>query len=81
MIFDYVGANFGGRVPNLDVSDVAEIVETKTDGTLPEKIKNLNDDRRVLKAVPSIEFYVDLRSHSLAEIEKEIDEKRRDCLG
>jgi hypothetical protein len=76
MIFDYVGANFEGRAPNLDVSDIAEIVETKADGTLPEKVRNLNDDKHVLKAVPSIEFDVDLKPHSLVEIEKEIDEKR-----
>lgn len=76
MIFDYVGANFEGRVPNLDVSDIAEIVETKADGTLPEKVRNLNDGKHVLKAVPSIEFDVDLKPHSLVEIEKEIDEKR-----
>jgi hypothetical protein len=76
MIFNYVESNFEGRAPNLDVSDIAEIIETKADGTLPENIRNLNDDKRVLKAIPSIEFDVDLKPHSLAEVEKEIDEKR-----
>ncbi|MEM4733598.1 MAG: papain-like cysteine protease family protein [Candidatus Bathyarchaeia archaeon] len=76
MIFDYVGVKFGGCVPSLDISEIAEVIETKIDGTLPEKVANLNRDRRVLKAVPSIEFDVDLRSYSLADIEKEIADER-----
>jgi len=76
MIFMYISNCLEGHAPNLDIDDIAEIIETKIDGTLLENVRNLNTDLTVLRAIPSLEFDVDLRMHSLSEIEDEINNNR-----
>lgn len=76
MVFMYIGNCLGGRAPNLDIDEIGNIVETAIDGTLPEKVMNLNRNREVLKAIPSLEFDVDLRTHAFSEIEQEIESNR-----
>lgn len=76
MILDYISGGLGGKLHNLDVSDIGEIIETRTDGTLPNKITNLNKEKHVLRAVPSIEFEYDQKMHTFAEIEAEMKERR-----
>jgi len=76
MIFEYIGNRLGGQAPNLDIDDIAEIIETKIDGTLPEKVKKLNTNLDVLRSIPSLEFDVDLKTHSFSEIEDEIKANR-----
>ena len=76
MIFMYISNCLEGHAPNLDIDDIAEIIETRTDGTLLENVRNLNTDLAVLRAIPSLEFDVDLRMHSLSEIEEETNNNR-----
>ncbi len=76
MILQYIGANYAGKMPNLDVSSICEIIETRADGTLPDKVTNLNEDKHMLRAVPSIEFEYEQKMHTFAEIETEMKEKR-----
>jgi len=76
MIFEYISKCLEGQAPNLDIDDIAEIIETRADGTLPENIRNLNTNLNVLRAIPSLEFDVDLKTHSLSEIEEEINNNR-----
>jgi hypothetical protein len=65
-----------GRVPDFDLETIGKIVETKVDGTYPDKVLNLNGVKEVSSAIPSIEFEFELKSHTLTEIEKEIEEKQ-----
>jgi len=76
MIFMYISNCLEGQAPTLDIDDIAEIMETRADGTLPEKVKNLNTNPDVLRVIPSLEFDVDLRMHSFSEIEEEIEANR-----
>lgn len=76
MIFNYIGNFLEGHAPNLDIDDIAEIIDTRRDGTLPQNVRNLNTDLHVLRAIPSLEFDVDLKMHSLSEIEEEIEGNR-----
>ena len=76
MIFMYIGNFLEGHAPDLDINEIAEIIETKQDGTLLENVKNLNTNSTVLRAIPSLEFDVDLKMHSLSEIEEEIKNNR-----
>ena len=73
MIFMYIGNSFGGRVPDFDLEKIGKIIETRGDGTFPEKVLNLNDVKEVASAIPSIEFEIELKSHSLDELVKEIE--------
>jgi len=76
MIFMYISNCLGGSAPALDIDDIAEIIETRTDGTLIENVRNLNINLTVLRAIPSLEFDVDLKMHSLSEIEEEVKNNR-----
>ena len=76
MVFMYISNCLGGRAPNLEINDIAEIVETKADGTLFEDVRNLNTDLTVLRTIPSLEFDVVLKMRSLSEIEEEINNNR-----
>jgi len=76
MIFVYISNFLEGHAPNLDIDDIAKIIETRGDGTLPQNVRNLNTDLNVLRAIPSLEFDVDLRMHTLSEIEEEIRANR-----
>jgi hypothetical protein len=76
MLFMYIGNCLGGQSPDLDIDDIAQILGTKADGTLPLGIRNLNTNLNVLRAIPSLEFEVDLKMHSLSEIEAEIEGNR-----
>jgi len=72
----YISNCLEGHAPNLDINDIAKIIETRADGTLPENVRKLNTNLSVLRAIPSLEFDVDLRMHSLSEIEEEINSNR-----
>lgn len=78
MVFMYVGTSFEGRAPDLDLEKIQKIIETKWDGTFPEKVLNLNSEKisEVSSAIPSIEFELKLTYHSLDEIENEINDKQ-----
>ena len=76
MLFMYIGNCLGGQAPDLDIDDIAQILGTQADGTLPERVRNLNTNTDVLRAIPSLEFDVDLKMHSLSEIEAEIEGNR-----
>ena len=76
MIFMYISNCLEGQAPNLDISDIAKIIETRADGTLIENVRNLNTNLTVLRAIPSLEFDVGLKMHSLSEIEEEIKNNR-----
>jgi len=76
MIFMYISNCLEGHAPNLDIDDIAKIIETRADGTLLENVRNLNTNLTVLRAIPSLEFDVDLKMHSLSEIEEEINNNR-----
>jgi hypothetical protein len=76
MIFMYISNCLEGHAPNLDIDDISEIIETRTDGTLIENIRNLNTNLAVLRVIPSLEFDVDLKMHRLSEIEEEINNNR-----
>jgi len=65
-----------GHGPNLGIDGIAEIIQTRPDGTLLENVRNLNTNLTVLRAIPSLEFDVGLRMHSLSEIEEEINNNR-----
>jgi len=75
MIFMYISNCLEGVAPDLDIDDIAEIMETRIDGTLPENVRNLNTNLKVLRAIPSLEFDVGLM-HSFSEIEEEIRANR-----
>ena len=76
MVFMYISSCLGGQAPDLDIEDIANIIETEIDGTYPEKITNLNKNKEVLKTIPSLEFEVELRTHSFSEIEDELEANR-----
>ena len=72
----YVGNSFEGRVPDFNLEKIGKIIETRGDGTFPEKVLNLNKVREVQTALPSIEFELDLKRHILDEIETELNDKQ-----
>lgn len=76
MIFMYISNCLEGRAPDLDIDDIAKVIETRADGTLLENVRNLNTNLTILQAIPSLEFDVELKMHSLSEIEEEIDNNR-----
>ncbi len=76
MVFMYISNCLEGHAPKLDIDDIAEIIETRADGTLPENVRNLNTDLTVLRVIPSLEFDVDLRMYTISKIEEEINNNR-----
>jgi hypothetical protein len=74
----YIGNSFGGRAPDFDLDKIGKIIETRGDGTFPEKVLNLNSKKvsEVASAIPSIEFELELKTHSVDEIESEIRDKQ-----
>jgi len=75
MIFMFVANEFeGSRVPDFDLEKIGKIIETKKDGTFPDKVLNLNSNKisELASSIPSIEFELKLSSHTLDEIESEI---------
>ena len=72
----YIANDFKGRAPDFDLEKIGKIIETKGDGTFPEKVSNLNDVKEVASAIPSIEFEIELKSHSLDEIVRELNDKQ-----
>ena len=76
MVFMYIANDFKGRAPDFDLEKIGKIIETKGDGTFPEKVSNLNDVKEVASAIPSIEFEIELKSHSLDEIVRELNDKQ-----
>lgn len=76
MILMYISSSFEGRTPNFDLDKIGKIIETKADGTYPEKVLNLNKAGEVASAIPSIEFEVELKFHTLDELVKEIDDRQ-----
>jgi hypothetical protein len=72
----YISNSFEGRVPDFDLDKIGKVIETRRDGTYPEKVLNLNKVKEVATAMPSIEFEVELKRHTLDEIEEEIRERQ-----
>ena len=76
MIFEYTrGLMPNGKIPTLEVEEISRIIDTSEDGTVSDNIDNLNSNREVLKAKPSIELEVSF-TNSFSEIEKEIEADR-----
>ena len=63
-------------MPDFDLDKIGKVIETKDDGTFPEKVLNLNKVKEVATAMPSIEFEVELKKHTLDEISEEINDKQ-----
>jgi len=61
-----------GKIPNLEVEDIAKIIDTNEDGTVLDNINNLNSNREVLRAMPSLRFEYS-HSNSFSQIENEIN--------
>lgn len=76
MVFMYIHNSFEGRIPDFDLDKIGKIIETKGDGTYPEKILNLNKVKEVATAMPSIEFEVELKRHTLDEISEELNDRQ-----
>jgi hypothetical protein len=76
MVFMYIGNSFEGRVPDFGLDKIGKIIETKGDGTFPEKVLNLDKVKEVAAAMPSIEFEVELRRHTLDEINEELSDRQ-----
>jgi len=76
MVFMYIHNSFEGRVPDFDIDKIGKIIETKADGTFPEKVLNLNKVKEVATAMPSIEFEVELKRHTLDEISEELNDRQ-----
>jgi hypothetical protein len=75
MIFMFVESSFENcRVPDFDIEKIGKIVETRKDGTYPEKVMNLNKVKEIMTAIPSIEFEYEIKRHAIDEIEEELDE-------
>ncbi len=72
MVLQYVIDKLNGRIPNISLEEIAKVIETCQDGTFPDKVMNLNKDKRILRASPSIEFNHEMKSHTIQEIENEI---------
>ena len=72
----YISGHLEGQTPNLGIEEISEIIETEVDGTLFENISKLNKNKAILRAIPSLEFLVDLRMHNFSEIEEEIEANR-----
>jgi len=81
MIFMYISNCLEGQAPDLDIDDIAKIIGTEEDGTLFEKVRNLNTNPNVLRAIPSLEFDVDLKMRSLSEIEDEVEKAHRPVIA
>lgn len=81
MIFMYISNCLEGCAPNLDIDDIAKIIETRDDGTLFEKVRNLNTNLDVLRIIPSLEFDVDVKMRSLPEIEEEVEKAHRPVIA
>jgi len=76
MVFMYISNSFEGRAPDFDLDKIGKVIETRWDGTYPEKVLNLNKVKEVETAMPSIEFEVEPRRHTLDEIEEEVHDRQ-----
>jgi hypothetical protein len=76
MILMYIANTFKGRTPDFDLEKIGKIIETRRDGTYPEKVKNLNKVKEVVTAMPSIEFEYEMKRHAIDEIEAELNDKQ-----
>jgi len=77
MVLDYIANNCleDGNL-DLEIDDLCKIVDTTSDGTIFENVKRINSDKRILKAIPSIEVVVKYEHHTLDEIEEELHSGR-----
>jgi len=75
MVMDYLKNALSINVSNLTIDEIAKIVETKEDGTLIDDVEKMNSNKKILQAVPSIEFKVKY-SCKFSEIENEINAER-----
>jgi hypothetical protein len=69
----YIENEYHGRVPDFDLEKIGKIIETREDGTYPDKVLNLNKVKDVFTSLPSVEFEVTLKRHTLNEINEEIN--------
>ncbi len=77
MIFMYISNSLEGKhVPDFDLEKIEKIIETKSDGTFAECVVNLNGVREIKTAIPSIEFEMKQKWHSLDEITDELNDKQ-----
>jgi hypothetical protein len=57
MVIEYLNANMlADPIQLATVADIAGVVETDDEGTDMDNVRDLNKDRRVVAATPSIEF-------------------------
>ncbi|MGF3573532.1 MAG: cysteine peptidase family C39 domain-containing protein [Candidatus Bathyarchaeia archaeon] len=74
MVLEYVRKHYSsGFIPNLNIKEISEAIETDELGTALENVKKINE--KLVKAVPSIEFVAELNCN-FAEIEHEIFNNR-----
>lgn len=80
MILDYIRPTLDmeENIPIFEVEQIADIVETKEDGTSFEDVRNLN--KEILKANPSVEFAT-RRQSNIKEIIEEINHRRPIIVG
>jgi len=73
MVLDYIANNCleDGNL-DLEIDDICRIVKTTSDGTIFENVKLINSDKRILKAIPSIEVVAKYEHHTLEDIEEEL---------
>lgn len=70
MVLEFVrNQNPSGYIPNLNVEEISEAIGTDELGTALENVKKIN--KKLVKAVPSIEFVAEINC-SFAEVENEI---------
>jgi len=76
MVLEYVRDSIpNARTPNLEVEDIAKVVNTDVDGTVLEDVNTLNSNKEFLKAIPSLRFETSYLS-SFSEIDNEINANR-----
>jgi predicted double-glycine peptidase len=66
------------QVPSFELPQIAKIVGTTVVGTELKNVRNMNE--ALEKAIPSVEFDVDFKSHDFKEIEEELA-KSRPCIA
>lgn len=62
------------EVPSFEIAEIARTIRTNETGTLLGNVRKINV--ALEKAIPSVEFSVDFKSHQFREIEKELANSR-----
>ena len=76
MVLEYVRSSVPSkRSPNLEVEDIAKVINTDVDGTVLEDVNKLNSQKEFLRAIPSLRFETSYVS-SFSQIDNEINASR-----